>query len=169
VVGARQAYLETLAALRARALPATDVATRVRLSKSAEAYLASRSRQREAQYEALLAAGRTTWRQGERVRHYKAMGGGYVWLPDETDEPLAEVDGEGDEGTLDATPVSAPDPEDRCDYDVEHYANVLLTSYAGRLKKAFTPEDFAQLFRVDGQAGLFDRPVDGIQPLWIRP
>lgn len=168
VVGARQAYQDTLAALRARALPATDVATRVRLSKSAEAYQGSRSRQREAQYEALLAAGRTTWRQGERVRYYKAVGGGYVWLPDETDEPSADVDGESDEGTLDVAAVMS-EQDNRRDYDVEHYANVLLTSYAGRLKKAFMPEDFAQLFRLDGQAGLFDRPVDDIQPLWIRP
>ncbi len=169
VAGARQAYLETLAALRARALPAADVATRVRLSKSAEEYLASRLRQREAQYEALLAAGRTTWRQGERVRYYKAMGGGYVWLPDEGDEPSAEVDGESDAALLAAPPTAASDQDNRRDYDVEHYANVLLTSYASRLRKAFTPEDFAQLFRVDGQAGLFDRPVSGIGPLWIRP
>jgi len=57
---------------------------------------------------------------------------------------------------------------DRRDYDVEHYLHVLVTSYASRLRKAFTPTDFEQLFRLDAQPGLFDRPVEGIQPRWIR-
>jgi hypothetical protein len=45
---------------------------------------------------------------------------------------------------------------------------VLLTSYVGRLRKAFAPEDFDQIFRPDAQLGLFDRPIETIQPLWIR-
>lgn len=57
---------------------------------------------------------------------------------------------------------------DRRDYEVEHYLRVLVTSYAARLRKAFEPDDFEQLFRSDGQAGLFDRPVETIQPRWIR-
>ncbi len=44
VVGARDAYLQTTEALRERALPASDVAARVRLSKSPEAYQASAPR-----------------------------------------------------------------------------------------------------------------------------
>jgi hypothetical protein len=46
--------------------------------------------------------------------------------------------------------------------------HVLVTSYAARLRRAFAPEDFAQLFRIDGQQGLFDLPIDAIQPRWIR-
>jgi hypothetical protein len=57
---------------------------------------------------------------------------------------------------------------DRRDYDVNHYIQVLVTSYAARLRKAFSPEDFAQLFRLESQPGLFDQPVESIQPKWIR-
>ncbi|MFN8481597.1 MAG: DNA polymerase domain-containing protein [Anaerolineae bacterium] len=177
VVGVRDAFGATLAALRARELQAADVASRVRLSKAADEYGETRARQREPQYEALIAAGRSKWRRGERVRFYRAGGGAYVWLPDETDETAAagewETDGESGEDEADfseATPTPSPrDMDDRRDYDVEHYAQVLLNSYAGRLRKAFATEDFAQLFRTDMQGGLFDRPVESIEPRWIRP
>ena len=56
----------------------------------------------------------------------------------------------------------------RRDYDVDHYLGVLVTSYAARLKKAFAPQDFTQLFRVDEQLSFFDLPIEEIQPLWIR-
>lgn len=65
-------------------------------------------------------------------------------------------------------PFHPDDVESRRDYDVEHYLRVLVTSYASRLRKAYATEDFEQLFRVDEQLGLFDRPVEQIQPLWIR-
>jgi len=152
VPGLRKVYLETVAALRSRALPASDLGARVRLSKTPEGYMASRKAHPEAQYEALLAAGRTNWYPGERVRFYRSRGGGYVWLPEE-----AEEDNPG-----------GGEPADQRDYEVGHYLQVLVTSYAARLRKAFAPEDFAQLFRVDGQSGLFDRPVELIQPIWIR-
>ena len=44
----------------------------------------------------------------------------------------------------------------------------LVASYASRLRKAFAPEDFQQLFRVDGQPGLFDRRVEEMQAVWVR-
>jgi hypothetical protein len=121
------------------------VATRTRLSKSPEGYLATRAGHREAPYEALLAAGRTRWAPGERVRYYRARGGAHVWLPEE------------DGGA-----------EARRDYDVDHYLHVLVASYAARLRKAFAPEDFERIFRLDDQFGLFDRPIAEIEPLWIR-
>jgi hypothetical protein len=67
-------------------------------------------------------------------------------------------------------PVSIhPDEvKSRRDYDMEHYIRVLVTSYASRLRKAYASEDFEQLFRIDEQLGLFDRPVEHIQPIWIR-
>ena len=37
-----------------------------------------------------------------------------------------------------------------------------------RLRKAFAPADFDQLFRLDTQLGLFDMPVAEIEPIWIR-
>jgi DNA polymerase elongation subunit (family B) len=180
VVGLRAAYMDVVAAIRDRALPAADLATRVRLSKSPEAYQASRVGHREAAYEALLAAGRTEWTPGERVRCYRAPGNTYVWLPDETedvtydDEQHQAIDEQAN-----ASDLAQPDRslassharalvEDRRDYDVDHYLQVLVTSYAGRLRKAFAPGDFAQIFRADLQLGMFDQPIDGIQPNWIR-
>ena len=93
------------------------------------------------------ACGRTRWSPGERVRYYRVRGGGHVWLPDDA----------GDPGLA-----------DRRDYDVEHYVNVLVSSYASRLRKAFAPEDFVRVFQREEQLGFFDRPVASIEPLWIR-
>ncbi len=186
VAGVRQAYLDTVHALRTRALPASDVAARVRLSKTPEAYLAARAAHPEPPYEALLAAGRTRWSPGERVRFYRARSGAYIWLPEETDEtpPGNEQEwenGEEDEEEVSQAPTTAekepPGPAtsshrailaDRRDYDVNHYLQTLVTSYAARLRKAFAPGDFEQLFRLNGQPGLFDRPIEMIQPRWIR-
>jgi DNA polymerase elongation subunit (family B) len=170
LVGIRQVYQETCDALRHRTLTVADVAARVRLSKSSDEYATTRSRSREPQYEALLAAGRTRWSRGERVRFYRAQGGGYVWLPDEPDETAGNEGWEEGEGETE-TVVNRTGPEnldDRRDYDIDNYLQTLLTSYAGRLRKALAPEDFAQLFRLDQQPGLFDRPIEDMQPLWIR-
>lgn len=139
--GLRALFLATVAALRERRVPLAEVAARVRLTKSPAAYRAAR--QREGQYEALLAAGRTDWEPGERVRFYRAEGGRYALFV---------------EGAPDLPP-----------YDAEHYVRVLVEGYAERLRKAFRPDDFAQLFRADAQLGLFDADVGAIQPRWIRP
>jgi hypothetical protein len=60
-----------------------------------------------------------------------------------------------------------PSPDATPAYAVAHYLEVLHTSYVSRLRKAFTADDFAQLFRPSGQAGLFDRPLTEVQPQWI--
>src|SRR5258708_7341700 len=86
VIGARNAYVQTTEALRQRAFPASDVAARVRLSKSPEAYQTARIGHAEQAYEALLAAGRKKWTPGERVRFYRTVGGGSLWIPDEREE-----------------------------------------------------------------------------------
>ncbi len=180
IVGLRKAYLDTVDVLRNRTLPASELGAKVRLSKTTEAYMASRAGHPEPQYEALLAAGRTRWYPGERVRYYRTRNKQYVWLPEETEEASVGNDWEADMREIDggtpspekqdvaALPVSRGDIADRRDYDVEHYLHVLVTSYAGRLRKAFSGDDFEQLFRLDGQEGLFDRPVEDIQPRWIR-
>jgi DNA polymerase elongation subunit (family B) len=148
----RAHFLACVAELRERRLPASAVATRVRLSKSPESYRAGR--QREGQYEALLAAGRSSWEPGERVRFYRAEGGRFALLADE---------GRAEDGAGRGTRSAA------ADYDVEHYVRILLDNYAGRLKKAFRPEDFAQIFRLEPQLGLFDRDLAGVEPRWIAP
>jgi len=171
VAGVRKAYLETTEALRGRAFPASEVAARVRLSKSPKAYQSTRDGHTEQAYEALLAAGRTKWTTGERVRFYRAQRGASVWIPDEGEEIAFE---EAEERTEEVESKKSlhhsrsNEVKDRRDYDVEHYLRVLVTSYASRLRKAYSSEDFEQLFRPDEQLGLFDRPIEHIQPIWIR-
>jgi DNA polymerase elongation subunit (family B) len=182
--GLRKAFLDTVSALHNRSLPATDLGARVRLSKTPEAYLSSRASHPEPQYEALLAAGRTRWYPGERVRYYRTRAKAYIWLPDENEEASVDRGWESEPITqetrrlsddisntltdTDASSSSRAAIADRRDYDVNHYIQVLITSYAARLRKAFSPEDFAQLFRLETQPGLFDQPVESIQPKWIR-
>ncbi len=45
---------------------------------------------------------------------------------------------------------------------------ILRDSYAERLRVVFEAEDFLQLFRLDGQQGLFDRPIEQMRLRWIR-
>ena len=142
VIGVREAFLETVRHLRAREFTASDIAIRARLTKSPEKYLASRAKLREAVYEALLDADRT-WQAGEKIRFYRATGGRSVLLQDE--DSL----------------------EPQRDYDVALYLDLLVNTYAARLKKAFSPQDFERLFRPEDQDGLFDAPISNIQPLRI--
>ncbi|MBC8160370.1 MAG: DNA polymerase, partial [Roseiflexaceae bacterium] len=153
VPGVAEAFQQTANALRQRDLTANDVATRVRLSKSPEEYLSTRTRHQQQQYEALLAAGRRDWRPGERVRFYRRADKSAVWLPDALEQHNQQ---------------QTTDDGQQTDYDIEHYLNILVGSYAERLKKAFAPGDFAQLFRADTQIGLFDTPPSTITPLWIE-
>ena len=172
IAGVQHCFQESLEALRQRRLPASDVASRVRLSKSPQDYLAARTAHSEGPYEALLAAGRRQWSVGERVRTYRTQTGAYRWLPEEREEaPLSleeQDEGEGlDAGNILVPTQTTPMDEQR-DYDVDLYARLLLTSYASRLAVAFTAEDFGQLFRIDGQMSLFDRPLEAMQLRWIR-
>ena len=174
IAGIVRCYHETQEALRQRLLPVSDVATRMRLSKDSKTYLAKRAKHTEAQYEALLAAGRKQWQAGERVRFYRSQKGVPVWLPDEADDasPISEEEEEADEveaseESLFSAPSATP-LTDRRDYDSEHYVRVLRDSYAERLRVVFEAEDFSQLFRLDGQQGLFDRPIEQMHLRWIR-
>ncbi|GBF06175.1 DNA polymerase, polB [Deinococcus aerius] len=138
VPGVRVAYLDTLRALADHAFTNADVASRVRLTKTPEAYAATRSARREAAYEALHGLGRT-WRAGERVTLYHRAGVGLV--------------------PLDTNPGGR-------DYDVGHYAACLVSAYATRLRKGLRPEDYRQLFEAGGQPGLFDQPFETMLPIW---
>jgi DNA polymerase elongation subunit (family B) len=138
LAGVREAYLSTLDALRRRELPAYDVSSRVRVTKSPETYAEARERRRELVYEALLAGGRRSWRVGERVRVYRTQGGGAAVVPSEGDAR---------------------------DYDVEHYARILRTHFAARLARALTPEDFASLFTAPDQLSLFAPSAAAMRPI----
>jgi DNA polymerase I len=157
--GVRRVYLETVAAVRERLLTPDDVASVARLTKNSEEYARSRGRARESAYEALLAAGRTHWRAGERVRFYRAHDGTPVWLPDVP---------ENDTSRAEDPALAIAENRVARDYDIAHYIGVLHASYVSRLRKAYAPADFEQLFRLPGQAGLFDQPIAEIQPLWVE-
>jgi DNA polymerase I len=104
----------------------------VRLTKSPDEYLAARANRRELPYEALLTAGHTSWDVGDRIRVYRKRNG---------------------EGGL---------AGDLRDYDIEYYVRLLRTTYAERLARAFTPEDFATVFADADQFSLFTPAIESI-------
>ena len=144
VAGVREAYLATIAALRERSLPTRDVSSLVRLTKSPEEYLTTRAKRRELPYEALLAGGRTTWSVGDRVRVYRKQNG---------------------EGGIAASSDDDTPPADAHDYDVDYYVRLLRSTYAERLARAFTPEDFGVVFADPDQLTLFSPAVEAIRPV----
>jgi DNA polymerase elongation subunit (family B) len=147
IPGVREAYVTTVLALRRREVPTLEVAAHVRLTKSPEQYLATRARRKELPYEAMLENGRTRWATGERVRVYRAVGGRAGLLPD-----LDEED----------------DTRERSharDYDVEFYVRLLRETFAARLVRALTPEDFATVFADPGQPSLFAPLLTNARPV----
>ncbi len=144
ITGVRDAYLATVTALRTRALPTRDVSSRVRLTKSPEKYLASRSTRRELPYEALLATGHAAWSVGDRIRVYRRRNG----------EGGVVASGEDD--------IVASDPRD---YDVEYYLRLLRDTYAARLARGLTPTDFATVFADADQLSLFASLLESIRPV----
>jgi DNA polymerase elongation subunit (family B) len=141
VSGVRDAYVGTLDSLRCRALPAYDVSSRVRLTKSPALYRDTRATRRELTYEALLESGRTSWSVGDRIRVYRTKSGSGCVI----EEP---EDG-----------AAAIQNSDLRDYDVDHYARVLRDTYAARLASAFTPEDYEALLADPEQMSLFMPPI----------
>jgi DNA polymerase, archaea type len=133
IKGLRQSFLETICNLKTRSYTLDDVAIKVRLTKTPEQY--ATSKRKETMYEAMLVSNKTSWRQGERIKIYKAQKGQWSVLDSEQPQPL---------------------------YDISHYIKVLRESYAERLRKGFSSEDFEGLFRLE-QEGLFDKPLDKIQ------
>lgn len=138
VAGVRTIFLETIDALRRRAVSTFDVSSRVRLSKSHADYLATRESRRELPYEAMLAADRT-WSVGERVHVYR---------------------------TRDSARVAGRD--DPRDYDVDHYVRILREQYATRFSRALTPDDFAAVFADPDQLDLFARSLADARPVLTK-
>lgn len=147
ITGVRDAYLAVLAALRRRELTTYDVSSRVRLTKSPAEYLETRESRRELSYEAMLASGRTTWRVGERVRVYRTRNGG------------GRVVTERDDG--------APPGDDPRDYDVDWYVRLLRETYAARMVRAFTVNDFAAVFPHPDQLSLFTPEIGGVRTILV--
>lgn len=141
VAAVRDEYVRTISLLRTRSLPTYDVSSRVRLTKNAEQYERVRKLRRELPYEAMIASGRTTWRVGERARVYRTQGGGAGLVVE------AEEGGRGM-----SVAEGGTDPRD---YDVEFYVRLLRESFASRMVRAFTTEDFESLFADPVQPSLF--------------
>ena len=151
IPGVREAYVEVVMALRRRQVPTAEVAAQVRLTKAPEQYLATRARRRELVYEALLASGRDQWPVGEHVRLYRAVRGQARLLPtlDEDDSPRGAGAAEND-------------PRD---YDADYYVRLVRETFAARLVRALTPEDFAAVFADPGQPSLFAPSLAQVRPI----
>ncbi|AKV04123.1 DNA polymerase II [Labilithrix luteola] len=143
----REAYVSTVLALRARAVATIDVSSRVRLTKTPEEYQATRAQRRELPYEAMLGNGLERWRVGQRARVYRAMGG------------RAGLIAEPEEG---ADEKESHDPRD---YDVEEYVRLLHDTFAARLARALTPEQFATIFADPEQLSLFPSSLEVSRPI----
>jgi DNA polymerase elongation subunit (family B) len=147
VVGVREAYLDTIRALRRHEISTHDVSSRVRLTKTPDQYLGARDKRRELPYDAMLASGRRSWSIGDKVRVYRTRSGEGAIVPDPDEEIAIGVN---------------TDPRD---YDVEHYERVLHDAFATRLARAFTPDDFARVFADPDQPSLFGDAVDDVRPI----
>jgi len=150
VSGVRAAYLDAVTALRHREASTHDVSSKVRLTKTREQYVGTRETRRELSYEAMLAAGRMSWSLGDRVRVYRTRHG------------TGGVVEESDDGQALAR---AADPRD---YDVEHYVRLLRDTYASRLARAFTAEDFGAVFADPTQLEMFAPSLSTIRPILTR-
>ena len=58
-----------------------------------------------------------------------------------------------------------PDAAGMRDYDVEHYVRVLRETFASRLARALTPEDFASVFADPDQLSLFAPSLSTVRPV----
>ena len=150
VAGVRDAYLDTVTALRRRELSTRDVSSRVRLTKTPARYLETRESRRELPYEAMLASGRTSWSTGDRVRVYRTkLGAGAIVV--ESDDQVAERD-----------------TADRRDYDIDHYVRLLRDTFAARLARAFTPDDYAIVFADPDQPSFFTPSISTVRTLLTK-
>src|SRR5258707_7392021 len=144
VVGVRDIYLATIDALKSRTVSTHDVSSRVRLTKSPTQYERVRARRRELPYEAMLANGRGDWSVGDRIRVYRKQNGEGGLVDTAGDDPIAE-------------PAR--------DYDAEYYVRLLRETYAARMARAFTKEDFGTMFADPDQFSLFTPPIESICPI----
>ncbi len=107
-------FREICQQLRDHTLPAADLCVAMPLTKNPQNY--ANATRKEEPYEVYLAAGYTTWKQGQRIHYYQAR----------TSKKLL---------THGAT-----------DYDPDFYIDRLRTTCLARMDKAFAREDLETLF-----------------------
>lgn len=115
LAGLRQLYVDLVERLRRREVPVEELCVTMPVTKTPTQY--RQAKRREEAYEVLLNAGRKTWKTGERVRYYTAVGG---------QKRLAEQYAD--------------------DYDPEPYVKKLRTTYAQRLVAALGDEQLKATF-----------------------
>ncbi|RYZ04912.1 MAG: DNA polymerase II [Myxococcales bacterium] len=152
VAGVRRTYVESVRQIREKRLETRQVCARVRLTKTPAEYAQSRRDRQELPYEALLQNGREHWAAGERVYVYRrTLGRAGLWqeaLEDEVDggEPGAEA-------------------RDSRDYDAEHYVRLLTNTFASRLARGLSADDFAAVIADPDRPSLFERSLHGAGPI----
>ena len=149
VLGVRAAYVATAAAIRNRTLSTFDMSARVRLTKTPNQYHATRAQRRELSYEALLEHGHDDWAPGDRIRVYRAARGRAGLLLD------SDAEGSG------ATETN----QDARDYDVDYYLRVLRETFAARLARGLSADDFAAICAAPEQLTLFERSLANARPV----
>ncbi|HEY3666913.1 MAG TPA: ribonuclease H-like domain-containing protein [Polyangiaceae bacterium] len=149
LVGVREAYVSTTFALKRRTLSTSEVSARVRLTKTPAEYLATRAERRELSYEALLSNGYSDWSPGERIRVYR--------IAQRRAGLLVDPDLPARSGAA----VRDPDPRD---YDVDYYLRLLRQTYAARLARGLSPDDFAAICAAPEQPSLFERSLSESRP-----
>jgi hypothetical protein len=99
----------------------------------------------------MLASGHSHWSVGDRVRVYRTRAG------------------EGRIVSAEDEAEAARDGSDARDYDVEHYVRVLRDSFASRLARAFSPDDFQALVADPEQPSLFEPSFETMRTILRRP
>jgi hypothetical protein len=113
---------------------------------------------------------------GDRVRVYRATGGRPVlWLGGDAGGKDADEAASG--GHLTTDPASTREAlegdrhgddlrsRDPRNYDVTYYARQLRDTFATRLVRAFTADDFERVFADPEQPSLFDTSLAGTRPI----
>ena len=148
----RAVYVATVLDLRGRRLPTFELCSRVRLTKTPAAYAVTRRQRQELAYEAMLANGREHWAPGERVYVYRrTLGRAGLW--------------QGNQATEDADVEHDARLHDERDYDVEHYVRQLSNSFASRLARGVTVEDFEAIVADPDRPALFTRQLADSRPI----
>ncbi|MDB4970267.1 MAG: putative polymerase [Myxococcales bacterium] len=153
IAGVQRVYIETVTALRRRAVATADVTSRVRLTKTPAEYLAARANRRELAYEAAIQSGLSAWSVGDRIHVYRGSGGRACRLARDDD----------DGGDDDVSRDRRADPTR--DYDVDYYVRLLRDTFAARLQRALTPETFAAVFADPEQPSLFASSLATARPI----
>ena len=91
---------------------------------------------------------------------YRAAGGRAGLLRE------APAGADGDDGGLTGSRLAERSPAaDPRDYDVDFYLAQLHDTYAARLVRAFSPDDFARVFADPQQLNLFPSQLSEVRPI----